>query len=75
MVPFFWLRPHFAGAVPAVKAVRKSDAETLQTRYAHMKLIAAKGISEHAEGSAAWESECSKRARTPQAVGSAAGAG
>ena len=41
VVPFFWLRPHFAGAVPAVKAVRKSDAETLQTRYAHMKLITA----------------------------------
>ena len=43
--------------------------------YAHTKLNAVKEISEHAEGSAAWESECSKRARTPQAVGSAAGAG
>ena len=40
-----------------------------------MKLIAVNKISEHAEGSAAWESECSKRARTPQAVGSAAWAG
>ena len=43
--------------------------------YAHTKLNAAKEMSEHAEGSAAWESECSKRARTPQAVGSAAWAG
>ena len=46
-----------------------------ETAHAHMKLNVAKEMSEHAEGSAAWESECSKRARTPQAVGSAAGAG
>ena len=46
-----------------------------ETAHAHTKLNAVKEISEHAKGSAAWESECSKRARTPQAVGSAAWAG
>ena len=62
----------------AVNLFRKHNLSGFQrneTVHAHMKLIAAKARSEHADGSAAGESECSKRARTPQAVGSAAGAG
>ena len=62
----------------AVNLFRQADLPSFQRNdvaHAHMKLNAAKEMSEHAEGSAAWESECSKRARTPQAVGSAAGAG
>ena len=62
----------------AVNLFRKHNLSGFQRNeacHAHTKVNAAKGISELAEGSAAWESEFSKRARTPQAVGSAAGAG
>ena len=62
----------------AVNLFRQANLPSFQrnkSAHAHTKLNAAKEMSEHAEGSAAWESECSKRARTPQAVGSAAGAG
>ena len=62
-------------AVNFFKKHNLSGFQRNEASHAHTKLNAAKGISEHAEGSAAWESECSKRARTPQAVGSAAGAG
>ena len=46
-----------------------------EAAHPHTKPAAHTKVSEHAAGSAAWENECGKRARTPQAVGSAARAG
>ena len=46
-----------------------------EAAHPHTKPAAHTKVSEHAAGSAALETVCSKRARTPQAVGIAAGTG
>ena len=53
VVPFFWLRPHFAGAVPAVKAVKKYEAVRLSVQQWTKHSGLEKNLTEYNKGAVA----------------------